>query len=593
MQAGAAPFKIGIFQRRNEALAALGLAAAGMVALLVLAGFVVLWDSAGFMRKVAAFRAVRLETSDVEAKAAYAREQAGALSQAIVGGGDRLFNSPPETPETGPSSVELMIFGGSAEPEPLRPEKQPADPADAARLAEFQRHRSDAALAANLPVVSLRKIGPFAAAPAADLKQLYESGQLGRSPLGRPGDTLLSPALPEMPSAPSAAGMAPPPAGPTDFNLPRYAGEATRRLVEERPGKGYPSLDRDISADFTVYRQPGAPEAYFRLEISLREDSKLESFPKDVLFLVDISQSISQAELEQSRKAVLAYLAGLGASDRWNIVLFSENAYYMHPDRDFVPAAEFDTAAVERFIRRRADERRTDVFKAAQIILSKIPPSTRPCNVFLVSDGKATTGVSDVQQIVHDFQRVNRDNFSVFTYNGGGGGNVYLLSLLAYRSRGQFRDCPKTADIPDDLAAFSRGFDRPVLTNVVASYTNIKTEDVCPAVLPNLYRGHPVTFWGRTEPGREVALRVAGLDKDGPREFFFRAVVPEGSAACPEVVREWARGQAHEGIAALADNPENEALRESILTLAKAHGLEEIEKMVEKKSWLNLLPWRK
>ena len=114
--------------------------------------------------------------------------------------------------------------------------------------------------------------------------------------------------------------------------------------------------------------------------------------------------------------------------------------------------------------------------------------------------------------------------------------------------------------IPEGLAGFVQRFDQPVLTNVVASYTNLRTSEVYPEVLPSLYRGHPITFWGRTLPGKTVAIRVAGMGQEGPREFFFRTVVPEGDALDPEVVRGSARGKCHELIARYADAPNDKAL---------------------------------
>ncbi len=577
-------------KRNTEIAAALVLAAMMMAGLFALSAMVVIWDFNRFSNKVGKLLQVEITTKSLDRNTTFAQDRARDLGRRIMQGKQhRVFADMPNQdqehplgsqPINKPYHIDQAATGiGQARSMPSPPNALAADAQDL--------------LPSTIPVVGVRKLGLPGGPPPPDLRALYASGRIGAGMLGSPGQGTFRHKLMTMPSAPLAESLSPAPPAPDFYVPPESATTVSRRLVRERPSQGYPSLDDDIDAVFTVFQAPGEKYAYFRLRLSLKPTSRVESIPKDVLFLIDISQSISPLELKHVRRAVVAHLARLDRRDRWNVVLFSENTYYMHPDTPFVPAGEFDEEAVRKFIRRHVNERRTDVFQAARLILERVPQSERPCNVFLISDGKATQGTSDVRRIVHSFQRVKRDNFAIFTFNAGPGGNRYLLRLLSYRSRGILGNCKKLKQVTERLSEFCCSVAEPVLTNVVASYTNIRTSDVCPVVLPNLYRGHPITFWGRTTPGKQVAMRVAGMSADGPREFFFRTIVPQGNASTPGVVREWARGQAHEMIARLSDDPKNKELKREILALTRRYDLTDITEMLTGKRLIDLLPWRK
>lgn len=568
----------GIFDRRAETVCSFLLALVCMVGLVVLSNTVVLWDIQGFKKHVEHLFSVDLDATPALVERPYARDSAADMAARLIRGRDTgIFSSVPGRPREAPSPQQSV-------PGPRAPALPGAEAGPAGRMdrrelrGEDERRSRREAARMKLPLVAVRRVGLAGRKRVPGLATLGLSGAGPLSSLGRPGETVLAPGAARMPPAPTSRSLDVTP-GPSPIERPAKAAEVVPRTGRDIPTHRYPSLDEEIQAVFSVYHGKGAEDAYFRLELSLRPESRILSTAKDILFLVDISRSISVAELQRIREAVIEFLSGLDKSDRWNIVIFSERPHSLHRDRFFVPAGRFDAGDVTRFITRRPGERLTDVFRATQMILSKVPQTNRPCNVFLISDGKVTQGTTDVRRIVHDFQRVNRDNFSIFTFNPDPEGNLFLLSLLSYRSRGSLENCPGTG-IRDLLIHFLRQYDAPVLTNVVASYTGVDNSEIYPDVLPNMYRCAPVTFWGNAKPGREVALRVVGLVEGEPREFFFKARVPEGNDSDRGIVRGWARGKAFALMAELGDDPHKEKLKKEILDLADRYGLDEVREMV-------------
>lgn len=433
------------------------------------------------------------------------------------------------------------------------------------------------------PVIHRRAGAAAPSIPSPNLGALYQSGREGAGGAGRPGTeshavrpdefspTMFSPRV-EIPD-----GAMPEP----KRNVVADALALQKATVEAPREQVYPSLDKEVTATFNVYREPNTDERYFRLEIAVRDDATIPVIPKDVLYLVDVSASIRGDELSRMRDAVLADIAQLPAADRWNCAVFSETSEFFAPT--FQPATK-DPAVLEKarlFLRRLENEDATNVFQITSRILESLPDNPRPVVVYLVSDGAANAGTSDIRSLVSSFQRVRRDAFSIFGFNAGPGGNTFLLELLSYRSRGFAAAEPVIDAAPGHFAAFSRQFSRPVLTAVVANYTNLEETEVYPKVLPDLYRDTPITLCGRCRKGDVVSMRVAGYGAQGPREFFFRTRIPDGDGEHPEIAALWARGKANALMAELGDNPKNEELRARIRSLAQTYGLASVPDMLK------------
>ncbi|MBP5234112.1 MAG: hypothetical protein J6333_11995, partial [Planctomycetes bacterium] len=277
------------------------------------------------------------------------------------------------------------------------------------------------------------------------------------------------------------------------------------------------------------------------------------------------------------------YVRALRPGDRWNVVKFSEKVYPFR--QGFIAAGEPLPPDFARFFSRPLNEYMTDLFEATRVALQGLPPDARPCNVFLLTDGFATYGRKEVDQLLSGFRRVNRDRFSILPFMLGDKGMADLLKLLAYSSRGFFRRQVGGKDAAAaEMLAFFRDYDRPALFACVANFTGLDGKEVYPEVLPNLYHGQAVTFHGRAEMSPGALVRVIGWGPNhAPREFYFR---PEQGRAYPtgdeRIRREWAFGAAMDHVQAIVEAPDA-AARKGKLTNFRAflarHGLGELNEM--------------
>ncbi|MDA0839758.1 MAG: VWA domain-containing protein [Planctomycetota bacterium] len=333
-------------------------------------------------------------------------------------------------------------------------------------------------------------------------------------------------------------------------------------------------LQPHVVTEFTVFREPGNAQSFFKLEIKAKDGSQLPVIQKNVLFCIDISLSIPNEELVEVRKAVRTYLTEhMHPDDKFNVVRFSEEArraFY-----SFVPPDPKNIETGLSFIKKVPGEVKTDVYRVLHSIVLNIFSRYRPCHVFLITDGHSTQGIRDTRRIVQDIAPVTRSNISIFTMDIGSEGNRYLLDLLAYRSRGKLIAADRIEEVEGKLVEEAVRKDKPLLMNLSVNYANLKVDEVYPQILPNLYAGEGVIIYGQCEPGREAAVQIYGQSSGGKwKRFLYPMVVPEGSNGSVEIAKEWARGKIHYLVAMIANqSPPDENRIAEVISLGKKYNL--------------------
>lgn len=546
-------------------------------ALLAVSTIIVIWDVSSFRETVE--RMLAVDFLQAPPPATHTQQQAIVLAgRQIVGESAGLFARQPDTPEAKQLLPENL-------PSPIAPGLNlPAQAtfglsipeAGLPELAGIEVRKGGGG--GEVDVLAIRRSLPGTGERYATVSSTDKSRT--RLSAERPDMLATRPSLPEQPAPAQAVANPQVALSDGNFILPGLAGPILRDLVAFRPAEGYPSLEKEIAADFSVERTPEGN--FFRLSFYPRPQSTLPVIPKDVLFLVDVSQSMRTEQIRDIRDAIVSYVSQMRPEDRWNVVKFSERNYSLTQDFSFLAPSELNPTQVMRFVGRINNEYMTDLFDATQVVLRRISGSERPCHVFLLSDGMPTYRVWDIRKITEGFTRMQRENFSIFTFMAGDGGKPDLLRLLSYRSRGIYAAQQGERPLTEQILNFFLAWDRPVLASCVASYTNLVADDVYPEVLPNLYHGQRVTFHGRVENPGEFVVRVLGLAENSlPREFFFR---PQGQpAAGRDLKYEWAMGRAYglvEDILGAADEAQRLAFLAELREFMAQQNLTELHEML-------------
>jgi uncharacterized protein YegL len=386
------------------------------------------------------------------------------------------------------------------------------------------------------------------------------------------------------PAAPVVRSETPSVAGPTEVvrrGEERRLPPAERELVKvpedvfplrEKPEmlQKYPSLDDVLEVSLATY-EPEEEDGYFLIRITPKRGGEIEVMPKEVIFVIDASKSIREAKLEQSKAGLEACLAQLNEGDLFNIIAFKESPTVFRSTS--VSPTSANIRAARTFVKGLKPSGETDVYSAIAPLVRITKPETHPYNIFLISDGKPTSGMVDSRAIINNLTRQNELRASIFTFAGGSEVNVYLLDLLAYQNKGRTYVADRVYSIDNDMPKFCRTIRTPILIDLRANYANLAESGIYPKVLPDFYMDSEILVSGRYGGTDVFSMRLAGTVNGQKKELVFRKEFAEADSGGQEIARMWAFNKIYKLIADMCQRGAEPELVEQVRSLSQRYGI--------------------
>ncbi len=350
---------------------------------------------------------------------------------------------------------------------------------------------------------------------------------------------------------------------------------ARETLVNEvRAANAFDPMEGLVRVETATYVDPGTREGYFRLRIIPRDDAKFAPLPRDVTFVIDASNSIVQRKLDLTVRGVNGCLATLRPEDRFNIVLFRDNPKSFMPGP--VPVTPQNLAEAKVFLSGVESSGNTDVYGAVEPVLAQPPRAGGPGLVFVISDGRPTTGNLEGRDLIRGLSEQNRAGNTVFTFGGGNTVNRYLMDLLAYRNRGESRITDRIEDVDDELPKFFRRLQDALLVDLHADYGTVDESSVFPQALPDFYRGRVVTVFGKFRPGTDtdIALRLQGRAGEEKKEILVKTGLASAEKGARDIAEAWAFQKTYHLIGEITKAGETPEIMDEIRRLSNEFGVE-------------------
>jgi len=357
---------------------------------------------------------------------------------------------------------------------------------------------------------------------------------------------------------------------PTERELVRVPADILPLREKRELVQKYPSLDDVLEVHLTTYEPPGE-EGYFLIRISPKRDGQIERMPKEMVFVVDASKSIREAKLEQSKAGLEKCLAQLNQADLFNIIAFKESPTVFR-SRSVRPTSA-NLRAARAFINGLKPSGETDVYSAIAPLVRIEKPETHPYNIFLISDGKPTSGILDSRAIINNLTRQNGLRASIFTFGGGSEVNVYLLDLLSYLNKGSTYVADRVYSIDNEMPKFCRTIATPILIDLSANYANISESEIYPKVLPNFYMDSEIIVSGRYSGTDVFSMRLAGTVNGQKKELVFRRELAESEKGGQEIARMWAFNKIYKLIADICQRGPEPELVDEVRSLSQRYGI--------------------
>ncbi|MDF3130098.1 VWA domain-containing protein [Kiritimatiellaeota bacterium B1221] len=321
-----------------------------------------------------------------------------------------------------------------------------------------------------------------------------------------------------------------------------------------------------------VFDDPADPHArYFKVQLLPAGLDQLPVLPRDVVYLLDCSASMTEQKLRLAVEGINESLKSLSEQDRVNVIAFRDEVELF--DTEGVEASVFGKAKVRTFLSAMHARGQTDVYASLNALQSMPGAADRPMLAMLVTDGVPTQGVTDSSEIIEAFTRLNQGKISVFGLGGGGRVNRLLLDFLSFRNRGSSLVAPRAEGLPGAIVQSATEIRRPVLVNLSYQFSGVQEPEIYPENLSHLYLDRPLILIGRTRKDQpQLAFQIVGQSAKGDHDILFSLNLDDAPKASSALRQEWAWQALLQELSSSIGNPDP-ASRQAVQELIDTYNL--------------------
>ena len=345
-----------------------------------------------------------------------------------------------------------------------------------------------------------------------------------------------------------------------------------RQHVELASGTTIPNKDFVLEAQQAEGTQPKTAlflspekesgETYFLLTAFPPTVQPTKRVPLEMLYLIDISGSMSGTSIQQAREALLQAFDRLTPADRFGIVAF--NHYYYEFASQPLTASPENVAAARRYVQGLEAGGGTEMLPALLHVMQKPETVGYLRHVVLLTDGDLGNEEQIFAALRHDL-----GDARLYTVAIGSAPNFFLAAKMAQFGRGSFTHIADIGEIREQMGKLLETIESPVLTDVRLSFEGVELAEVYPQRLPDLFLRQPLLVFGRISQGRKGMVHLAARAGDQP----FETSIPfDASTASfhPGITTLWARQRAEDWMDRWreADEDARASIRTSLITHA-------------------------
>jgi Ca-activated chloride channel family protein len=284
---------------------------------------------------------------------------------------------------------------------------------------------------------------------------------------------------------------------------------------------------------------------------------------RDVIFVLDISGSMSGISIDQAKASLLTALEGLSSIDRFNIIWFNNETGSLFPDA--VPATTKYKNYASLLIQQLQADGGTEMLPALKLALSNQEEFSRFRQVVFLTDG-------NINNETELFDVIDKQlaNSRLFTIGIGSAPNSYFMRKAANKGRGTFTYIGNINEVHEKTVALFKKLETPALINIQLDIDRDKYE-VFPKIIPDLYAGEALTLFIK---GKQIPQSISLKGDYGNTEWQTSKQLKPASQSGIRIA--WARekiaslmNQHHES----SDHSERETVKTEITNTALQHHL--------------------
>ena len=347
-------------------------------------------------------------------------------------------------------------------------------------------------------------------------------------------------------------------------------------VVDLAPGDTIPNRDfvlrYEVGGDVpevALLAQADEHDSVFMLVIQPPAEAALTDAmvtPKEMVFVVDSSGSMSGFPMEKAKQAMRLAIDGMNPDDRFLVMDFNDSVSQLAP-RPLPNTAANRRRGLE-FVDAFRGSGGTRMLAGIEASLGLPPDPELLRTVVFLTDGY----IGNEADILASIDQRLGSRTRLFSLGIGSSVNRYLLDSMAKAGRGDVEYVLHQEGADEAVAQLYERIRNPVVTDIELEFDGVAVHDVLPDPVPDLFSGQPLVLLGRYDEPGPLTVTVRGRTRSGPFAQEVTVDLPADGDDHPGLPSLWAR-QVVEDLETRNRGGGDAALNAELLELALHHGL--------------------
>ncbi|NXF29838.1 ITIH3 inhibitor, partial [Nyctibius bracteatus] len=274
-------------------------------------------------------------------------------------------------------------------------------------------------------------------------------------------------------------------------------------------------LDGDFTVRYDVKRTtPDNLQIVNGYFVHFFAPTNLPKLPKNVVFVIDISGSMSGRGIEQTREALLKILDDIKEDDFFNFILFGSEVHTWK--ETLIKATPKNLDEARKFVRGIDTKgltnlhggimRGIDMLNAAHE--GNLVPKRSASIIIMLTDGQPNVGISNTQDIQAHVKKAIEGKYPLYDLGFGYGVDYNFLEKMALENKGLARRIYPDSDAALQLQGFYDEVSNPMLVDVELNYPENEISDLTKNSFKHFYDGSEIVVAGRFIDNNQNSLTV-------------------------------------------------------------------------------------
>jgi len=290
---------------------------------------------------------------------------------------------------------------------------------------------------------------------------------------------------------------------------------------------------------------------------------------KDVIFVLDVSGSMTGEKIDQAKDALIYCLDRLNPEDRFNIIPFSTAPQSF--EKELQPISKKNEA--KNFINDLSARGGTNIYEALTFALDQNQNSDRLFAVIFLTDGLPTLGITGENEILQKLIGQDKNNVRIFSFGVGYDVNTFLIDQLASKTNAISDYVKPDENIEMVVSSFYDKISSPVLTQVELDWEDVSVTEVYPRKLPDLFKGGEIIVLGRYESSGKGEVILKGKRDSESFQYASNITLPSSNSENDFIPILWAARKIGYLLDEIRLKGDNKELSNEIVRLSKKYGI--------------------